>query len=179
MATLKAQSAGGRATAIIEKRQARERYYSNPNYCIYCKKVIELREGTRIQDIRKKKYCNHSCSSNYNAKLKGFTLKSERIPKVRAYVYGVDESVTIGSLYGKGASKYALVRSKARSKMNFYKVEKKCTVCGYTTHVEIHHKKPLNTYPDDTPLSVVNDLENLVYLCPTHHWEFDKGLIDL
>jgi len=154
-------------------------YYKNPNYCIYCGKIIELRGGTRVQDIRRNKFCNHSCASDYNNKLKGIIPKKERIPKVRVRVYRVDETVTIGSLYGKGASKYAIIRSKARAKMNFYKVEKECCVCGYSTHIEVHHKKFLNTYSDDTLLSVVNDLNNLIYLCPTHHWEFDNKLINL
>jgi predicted restriction endonuclease len=28
-------------------------------------------------------------------------------------------------------------------------------------------------------LSEVNDLSNLVYLCPNHHWELDNGIIKL
>jgi predicted restriction endonuclease len=28
-------------------------------------------------------------------------------------------------------------------------------------------------------MTEINHIDNLVGLCPTHHWEFDAGLIDL
>lgn len=54
-----------------------------------------------------------------------------------------------------------------------------CRNCGYDKHVEICHIRAINTFPDDTPISVVNDLANLVALCPNCHWELDHGLLRL
>lgn len=53
----------------------------------------------------------------------------------------------------------------------------RCSVCGYTAHVETCHKKPIQSYPPDARLSTINHPENLIGLCPNHHWEFDKGLL--
>jgi hypothetical protein len=47
-----------------------------------------------------------------------------------------------------------------------------CPVCGR----EIGKR---TSFPLDTPISVVNSLDNLVGLCPNCHWEFDHGLLQL
>lgn len=49
---------------------------------------------------------------------------------------------------------------------------KKCAVCGYDKHYEIAHIKAVADFDDDT-------LDNLIALCPNHHWEYDNGLLDL
>lgn len=167
---------GGRAAAKVVKEKHLKKYLSNPNTCQYCGKAILPKREEKLNAVKVRRFCNRSCSASYNNKiLRGHTLKKEKPKKKKKY--GVNENVEISSLYGKGSSKYALVRGKARSKMNFYKVEKKCVVCGYDKRVELHHKTPCREYPDDTLLSVVNDLDNIVYLCPNHHFEADHNLI--
>ena len=32
-------------------------------------------------------------------------------------------------------------------------------------------------FPDETKVLEINSIENLIALCPTHHWEFDNGLL--
>ncbi len=69
------------------------------------------------------------------------------------------------------ASASALVRSRARSVAR--DLERVCANCGYTKHVEVCHIKPISSFSLDTKLSVINDMSNLVLLCPNCHWEFD------
>jgi len=57
--------------------------------------------------------------------------------------------------------------------------EYKCVICGYTKHVEIAHIKAVSEFGDDATLEEINHINNLVGLCPNHHWEYDAGLIDL
>jgi hypothetical protein len=54
-----------------------------------------------------------------------------------------------------------------------------CIICGYSAHVEICHKRSIAEFPDHALVSEVNARENLVCLCPNHHWEFDHGLLSL
>lgn len=54
-----------------------------------------------------------------------------------------------------------------------------CQVCGYTNHVELAHIKGVAQFNDDALLSVVNSPDNILVLCPNHHWEFDNNLITL
>ena len=53
----------------------------------------------------------------------------------------------------------------------------RCQVCGYDKHVELAHRRAINTFPDDTLLTEVNAPENNFVLCRNHHWEFDNGLL--
>lgn len=55
----------------------------------------------------------------------------------------------------------------------------KCSVCGYSKHVEICHKKAIKDFSLDALVKDINAPENIVLLCPNHHWEFDKGLLKL
>lgn len=57
--------------------------------------------------------------------------------------------------------------------------EYKCAICGYTNHVEIAHIKAVSDFTDDSLLTDINNIENLIALCPNHHWEYDNKLINL
>ena len=46
-----------------------------------------------------------------------------------------------------------------------------CLVCGYNKHVEIAHRKAVSDFAADTTIRVINDITNLMALCPNHHWE--------
>lgn len=54
-----------------------------------------------------------------------------------------------------------------------------CANCGYDKHAEICHIRGISSFSDNTPVSVINDLNNLVALCPNCHWEFDHGLLSV
>lgn len=52
-----------------------------------------------------------------------------------------------------------------------------CKVCGYATFVEVCHIRAVSSFPRGTDRSIIDDLSNLILLCPNHHWEFDHGLL--
>ena len=54
-----------------------------------------------------------------------------------------------------------------------------CTVCGYDKHVEVAHIKPVAEFDDSATVKEINSIDNLVGLCPNHHWEYDHGLLKL
>lgn len=54
---------------------------------------------------------------------------------------------------------------------------KKCVVCGYNKHYEVCHIKSVKSFSDDTTMREIHNLNNLIALCPNHHWEFDNGII--
>lgn len=57
--------------------------------------------------------------------------------------------------------------------------QRSCLKCGYSIHIEICHVKAVKDFPDTATISRINDPSNLIALCPTHHWEFDHGLLKL
>ena len=54
-----------------------------------------------------------------------------------------------------------------------------CQVCGYTPHVELAHIHPVAGFPLTATLAAINDPQNILVLCPNHHWEFDHGFLTL
>lgn len=50
-----------------------------------------------------------------------------------------------------------------------------CARCGYDVHVEVCHIRAMKDFPRDALVAEVNAQDNLVALCPNHHWEFDHG----
>ena len=75
--------------------------------------------------------------------------------------------------------KFATVRTFAKIFMEENNVEKKCQICGFNEYVEVCHIKSISSFDKNSPLSEVNSLENLIYLCPNHHVLLDLGKIDL
>lgn len=54
-----------------------------------------------------------------------------------------------------------------------------CAICGYNKHIEIAHIKPVSSFNDEATIGEINSIDNLIALCPTHHWEYDNGLFNL
>lgn len=54
-----------------------------------------------------------------------------------------------------------------------------CQVCGYKVHTELCHIKPIASFENTAKLSEINHPDNILVLCPNHHWEFDNNIIKL
>lgn len=151
------------------------------NTCLKCKKLTT-----------NPKFCSRSCSASYNDKLKPkrqklgrcficnvvITTNNKYCLYHRPHKY-TEEGLTIEQIKLKYKNHYsAPIRDKARRAYKETQLPKFCIVCGYSKFYELCHLKAINTFSDDTPISVVNDFDNLVPLCPTHHWEYDHHLLD-
>ena len=122
----------------------------------YCKKCGEL-IGYGHKEYSRRNLCD-KCQSNY-----------------------VDWSaITYGEMTSK--RKYQVnsrIRELARNLYSKSDKPKQCMKCGYDKHYEVCHIKGISTFSDDTPISEINNLDNLIALCPNCHWELDNGLLDL
>ena len=67
------------------------------------------------------------------------------------------------------------------AKRNFHNAnkERKCVVCGYDKHIDVAHIKAVADFDDSATLEEINEPDNLIGLCPNHHWEYDHGMLDL
>ena len=77
-----------------------------------------------------------------------------------------------------GANRFDNIRHRAKKQFKNIKSEK-CTKCSWPHHVEVCHIKSISSFPEDTLVSEVNKLENLVLLCPNCHWLYDNNLLKL
>ena len=76
-------------------------------------------------------------------------------------------------------SKYYNIRVNARKVLKNTNLVKECYICKYNHYVEAAHLKGIAKFDDTAKISEVNDLKNLIYLCPNHHWELDNGIINI
>lgn len=82
----------------------------------------------------------------------------------------------------EGKAKYqihAQVRRIARYNYKKSNRPQYCINCGYNKHYEVCHIRPITDFPLDTTISTVNDLSNLVALCPNCHWELDHNHLSI
>ena len=56
---------------------------------------------------------------------------------------------------------------------------KQCIICGYDKHYEVAHIKAVSDFDGTALISEINNIDNLIALCPNHHWEYDNGLLTL
>jgi hypothetical protein len=141
------------------------------------------------------KYCSRSCAASHNNRV---SIKRQR---QRFYCKSCGAETKYRRSYCSTCSPnnpqdfsqvtIAEIRSQARYQASawirklarriYYASEKPkcCLRCGYTKHFEICHVRSIQSFSDQTPMSVVNALDNLVALCPNCHWEYDHGLLSL
>lgn len=65
------------------------------------------------------------------------------------------------------------IRKDAERTFKRFNRKYECCLCEYNNHIEIAHIKPVSEFTNDTFISEINHISNLVPLCPNHHWEFD------
>jgi 5-methylcytosine-specific restriction endonuclease McrA len=134
------------------------------------------------------KFCSRSCSAINSNKISIKRRKTNKCKKCSCLIYkGInyckscytiksnDPNITISELIYKKhhrSSAYALIRAKARKAVKH--LEKKCSKCSYDKHVEVCHIKPISSFCNTSTISEINNLNNLILLCPNCHWEFDN-----
>lgn len=199
MSLLTKQQKGGIATAAISRKNAEDAYYKNPNYCLGCDAVIPLDPNVQVGITRRKKFCTRSCFARYNNKKR--YLKPRRklvyclvcgkatqaktglcLPCLTIERAGKRDLITKGELHKK-RSGYQSARSSIRSHAAYAFIqsgrEPRCVVCGYDNHIDVCHIRAVKDFPDSATLGEINHVDNLVALCPNHHWELDNGYLSL
>ena len=71
------------------------------------------------------------------------------------------------------------IQKNARSTYFENTVSPKCEICGYSHHVEVAHIKPVSEFSKTATIREINSIDNLIGLCPNHHWEYDHGILKL
>lgn len=137
------------------------------------------------------KFCSRGCSAIHNNK--AFPKRKVegnchicKIPISRSNKYctkcrpsqSLDlTKITYGEMTTKRKyQKNSRIRNLARYLYRKSSREKYCVRCGYDKHYEVCHIKGVSSHDETCLLSEINNLENLIALCPNCHWELDKGL---
>jgi hypothetical protein len=146
------------------------------------------------RETRNPKFCSRSCAAKHNNVLvpkrrRGGSCSVCGVPVPQRNRYcpehrpnkPLDRSLPIRAIADGSdhpACRHARLRQDAR-RQYLAAFPCRCVHCGYDKHIEVSHRRAVTSFPLDTPIGVVNSLDNLVGLCPNHHWEFDHGLLQL
>lgn len=177
---MSSQSAGGRVTAVKLRQQALATYYQNPNRCLKCDLIIDVADNQKVSEVRRRKFCNKSCSAGYHnalnpKRIKQIKPKEAKKPRVNPVM-----TRTKGEQFSackNWQSARSGIQKAARKVLLESGLYPDCDVCSYAAHVEVCHIKPVHQFTDDTLVSTINAVKNLMFLCPNHHWEYDNGLL--
>lgn len=151
------------------------------------------------KDTRNPKFCSRSCSASINNTLyqkrsKKYTPKycqrcNEQISKRYTNQKFCKEcnknivkwsTITLGDFKQKFANVYqmnARIRDLARQIYKKSDKPKYCINCRYNKFYEICHIKAIKNFSNDTYVTEINDISNLIALCPNCHWELDNKLL--
>jgi Homing endonuclease associated repeat/HNH endonuclease len=143
------------------------------------------------KDTKNQKFCSRSCAVTItnktpkrklegNCKCCSKSIKSQNIycKECRLYVKIIGEKTLKEVIYRTHhrSSAFSLIRTRARAIAKKLGV-KSCQNCDYSKTIQIGHKKAINLFSEDTLISEINSLTNLIALCPNCHWEFDHNLL--
>lgn len=188
------QSAGGKATAIILRKKALDAYYKNPSICKQCSKIITVQDDQKVPATKKKKFCNQSCSASYNNSKRTSKIEFKKEEKMKLKILKKEQKKFIDKFNClKNISKkemfdkclnYQSARTRIQKHARYvYSTSNKpkcCSECGYDKHYEVCHIKPVSKFNDESLIiEDINNVNNLISLCPTHHWEFDNGILEI
>lgn len=158
--------------------------------CVQCQKEFIKPK----KEISKNNFCSQSCSAiwtnkNYNKAKKRLPEKEcnicntsipRNIKTCRTCRDDKETSLSKNILLEKGIRFYhRTIRNKSRYKYMKSDKIKQCYICGYNKHIEVAHIKSVENFDKNSLLSEINSLDNLIALCPNHHWELDHGLLKL
>ena len=142
---------------------------------VFCNKSCAATINNRTAIKRKAKRhcdkCNKTIRSNTMSSMCGNCYKKK--------VYLDDKTLSEAIQNRTDANRYTGIRGNASKAYNRSGKPRVCFVCGYELHVEICHIKDIADFPLDTLIREINNINNLIALCPNHHWEFDHDLITI
>jgi len=161
-------------------------YYKNPVVCKYCGEIIKVKANQGVSEVKAKKFCNKRCAASYNNK-----KYKKRYNKRSKLHWAIIDMNVIGGPVGRRTKKQILrdykgytagrnaIRKHAQIRYHNSDKPKHCFICGYDKHIEVCHIKSVSEFSDDAFVNDINNLNNLVALCPTHHWELDNKYLNL
>jgi len=203
MRNITLQSLGGKVRAKQQRESALAAYYASPNYCLSCSNLITVPDKVKVNQVKVKKFCDRNCYGQFKVgKIIGGQPKPPKpkncqrcdntiglVPTYKKFCdscrranYKTLDQVTKGELFGKSRNWQSARSSLRRHAYKVFKRTKQtlyCYVCGYDKHVEIAHRCAVSNFADDVLISKINAADNLVALCPNHHWEFDNKILSL
>ena len=152
---------------------------SKHNFCsrkCSCQNATEIRWEDHVKLENKCSLCDKKIDWRNSSALCNDCLNKSLTEK--------SKSITLGELKSKHNNRnikkwYSAEIRVLNKSWNYDLSQLACQKCGYTLHSEMCNVKAIKDFNNDSTLGEINDLANIVVLCPNHHWEFDNNLLSL
>lgn len=170
--------------------------------CFSCNKETFKTKKEVTDSLTKRLFCSKSCSASFNNTLR---IKSKKYsylynecscgkPKTKKAEYCkecfkieagkpiLEKTLRELTASSDTSIRFNAVRAHARKFMKQSNIVKECIKCKtneFKDILEVCHIKALKDFSEETLIKEVNSLNNLIYLCPSHHTLLDKGLITI
>jgi len=142
------------------------------------------------------KFCTASCAATYNNKSRRKNpipyCKGDGCDKITYGKTGYCKKCRVEFTIEQYAEKtiqdlmlnfrknrYQEIRNHAHRVADFHSLEKNCPYCKGANHFDLCHIQSIGDFDKDTKLSIVNHVDNLIYLCKNHHWDLDHGFLTI
>jgi HNH endonuclease len=111
-----------------------------------------------------------------------YSIKSENASGDKGFFGTPHNVITKGDIRNKyGKTELFRARVSYVARRNYANSGKAyvCARCGYDKTIQICHIRAIADFGDEATLEEINSINNLVALCPNHHWEFDHGILSI
>ena len=150
------------------------------------------------KEHRNPKYCSRSCAASVN----NIMFPKRNFKKIKRYCRWCEKLIGDGSqgartcescnknivdwscvtleefkLKHKGVKFHSRLRALSRVQYKRSNKPLVCVICGHERGVQVCHIKPVKNFELTDSIKDVNAIENLVALCPNHHWDLDHGFL--
>ena len=172
-------------SAKIVRQRAIDRYMESPNICLFCNKVILVKNGQKAVETKEKRFCDRSCAAKYNNSIrhrkpktitcmtcsapftKSNSIRAARCPDCVKSGHSYQREIFETRLKSWTNSQYFATTHFARRAL-IHLLGAKCQKCGWNkihsttgnVPVQVHHIDGNNKN---------NRRENVELLCPNCH----------
>lgn len=192
---------------VFCSKKCQKDWYKENSYveveCKLCGKKYEILKSEYNKSKNKNFFCSHSCAAKFNNKTRVYKIKesednvcpicgNKKVKKSKTckkcYKQNRKSNIkakTLGYfIEGKKylGSKCTEIRKDAKRTIEESYVEKTCAYCHnheFDGILEVHHIKGILEFDKSATIEEINDINNLVWLCPNHHRMLELGLIKL
>lgn len=140
--------------------------YNSSNSIVEFKKKLGYKKSSKISNKIKNRLLNIGIDINNIVGHKSFD-----------YTDGLTKEELFNSKSWQSAR--GIIQKRARLIYSNSDKPKSCIICGYSKHFEVAHIKAVSLFDSDSLISEINDISNLIALCPNHHWEYDNDNLDI
>lgn len=199
----KVRSDNGHATVAKlreKKKQAHKDYIKVAKPCEWCGSLIlPQSDKDHLHEVKKKRFCNSHCANSFtNPKWvpkqtltcsscgacitkrseSGLCRTCNGLQRRDAITFGTIAKGELFAKRGNWQSARSSIQRHARLTYLLSGRPQQCKVCHYRKHFQVSHVIDVSAFPDSSLMSEINNIDNLIALCPTHHWEFDHNALD-